>query len=263
MSAAPPEGSEPAVDAGVRPPPAGWFGKIPALGDFVSRRLPPEFIEPWDEWLSEELFAAQEKLEENWLESYVKAPIWRFALMPGVLDARHWFGVLMPSVDRVGRQFPLTFAASFAPELGSLNAWWSALIGIALRAKESCDADALEAALLGSPDNEVHDQAAEPFEGRVAPALAAAATGTSVWWSWQPDAAGAETLAVLQGMPRGDRFLALIDPGFAGTPDSPVPTGPSIVHSTDRSAYILYAYYIYIVLLAGGVWFAWWLHRAG
>jgi type VI secretion system protein ImpM len=266
MSAAPPAGSGPAVDAAARPPPAGWFGKIPALGDFVSRRLPPEFIEPWDEWLSEELFAAREKLDENWLESYLKAPIWRFALMPGVLDARHWFGVLMPSVDRVGRQFPLTFAASFEPDLGTLNGWWSTLIGVALRAKESsCDADALEAALVGSPDNQVPDQGAEPIEGRVAPALAAAATGTSLWWSWQTDAPGAETLAVLQGMPRGDRFLELIDPGLAGTRDSPrdspVPTDPSIVRSTDRSAYVRYAYYIYIVLLAGGVSFAWWMTR--
>ena len=26
----------------------GWYGKLPASGDFVTRRLPPSFIEPWD-----------------------------------------------------------------------------------------------------------------------------------------------------------------------------------------------------------------------
>ena len=37
----------------------GWFGKIPALGDFVTRHLPPSFVQPWDEWLSAELSEAR------------------------------------------------------------------------------------------------------------------------------------------------------------------------------------------------------------
>ena len=211
MSTLPPAGST-AVSA---PPPAGWFGKIPALGDFVSRRLPPEFIEAWDVWLSEELFEARQKLGEAWLESYLNAPIWRFALMPGALDARPWFGVLMPSVDRVGRQFPLTFAASFATQAGALAHWWSALIAVASRAKDrDCDADALESALLASPVHPCGDQAPEPSDSRLAPALEAAMPGTSLWWSWRPDARDDEIPAAIDGLPRGDRFLQLIRPGF-------------------------------------------------
>jgi type VI secretion system protein ImpM len=215
MSVLPPGGSAAAVNAGVPPPVAGWFGKIPALGDFVSRRLPPEFIEPWDEWLSEELFGAQERLGEDWLESYLKAPIWRFALMPGALDDRHWFGILMPSVDRVGRQFPLTFAASFAPDIEALARWWSALIEVALRAKErDCDAEALECALFAAPAREHSDQADEPSGQRVVPALAAAASGTSLWWSRRGEASDGEIVSVLDGLPHGDRFVQLIRPGF-------------------------------------------------
>ena len=30
----------------------GWYGKLPASGDFATRRLPPSFIEPWDAWLN-------------------------------------------------------------------------------------------------------------------------------------------------------------------------------------------------------------------
>lgn len=26
----------------------GFFGKVRTQGDFVSRRLPPEFVQPWD-----------------------------------------------------------------------------------------------------------------------------------------------------------------------------------------------------------------------
>jgi type VI secretion system ImpM family protein len=200
------------------PGPAGWFGKIPALGDFVSRRLPPEFIEPWDQWLSEELFGAQQALGANWLQSYLNAPIWRFALTPGALDAQHWLGVLMPSVDRIGRQFPLTFAASFAPHPDSLDRWWSTLLAVAMRAKEpDCDADALESALLASPGQVDREPSAEPFQSQVVPALTVAATGTSLWWSWCRDDPGGETVWVLDGLPRHDRFLQLICPGFAAS----------------------------------------------
>ena len=215
MSALPPAA---ATEASAPPPTAGWFGKIPALGDFVSRRLPPEFIEPWDEWLSEELFAAREKLGEDWLESYLKAPIWRFALMPGVLDDRHWFGVLMPSVDRVGRQFPLTFAASFAPESSTfenaLEQWWNALSSTAMRVRDpGLDADALEQALSAAQGEA--PQAAPPAPSRIAQAVNAAAPGTSLWSCRRAPELGEEILWVVDGLARGDQFVLLIRPEFA------------------------------------------------
>ncbi len=220
MSALPPADAPPALNQGAQPPAAGWFGKIPALGDFASRRLPPEFVESWDHWLSEELFGAQQALGANWLESYLNAPVWRFALRPGALDAQHWFGVLTPSVDRIGRQFPLTFAASFVPDLDSLHRWWSTLVTVAMRAKEAdCDADALESALLVAPAIEDPGPPAESFDSRVAPAWAAAATGASLWWSWRREDPGGETVWVLDGLPRRDRFLRLICPGFVVAAD--------------------------------------------
>jgi type VI secretion system protein ImpM len=92
--------------------PPGWHGKLPSLGDFASRRLQPAFIEPWDEWLAQGLLALRQAHPETWLDNYLGSPSWRFLLMPGVLageaGARAWAGVLMPSVDRVGRYFPLT-----------------------------------------------------------------------------------------------------------------------------------------------------------
>jgi type VI secretion system protein ImpM len=92
--------------------PPGWHGKLPSLGDFASRRLDAAFIEPWDAWLAAGLLALREAQPESWLAAYLGSPSWRFLLMPGVLPAaagtRAWAGVLMPSVDRVGRYFPLT-----------------------------------------------------------------------------------------------------------------------------------------------------------
>jgi type VI secretion system protein ImpM len=42
---------------------------------------------------------------------YLSGPVWRFILSGGLCDEQPWCGLLMPSVDRVGRYFPLTIAA--------------------------------------------------------------------------------------------------------------------------------------------------------
>ncbi|ODU99389.1 MAG: type VI secretion-associated protein [Rubrivivax sp. SCN 70-15] len=90
----------------------GWHGKLPSLGDFASRRLDAGFVEAWDTWLAAGLLALRERDAEGWLAAYLATPSWRFLLMPGVLPGdcgrQGWAGVLMPSVDRVGRYFPLS-----------------------------------------------------------------------------------------------------------------------------------------------------------
>ncbi len=92
--------------------PPGWYGKLPTLGDFAARRLDASFIDPWDGWLATGLLALREARPQSWLQDYLGSPSWRFLLMPGVLPGAAgeggWAGVLMPSVDRVGRYFPLT-----------------------------------------------------------------------------------------------------------------------------------------------------------
>jgi len=92
----------------------GWHGKLPSLGDFASRRLPPDFLEAWDGWLAAGLAALRETAADTWLDGYLASPIWRFLLLPGVVpgaaDGQAWAGVLMPSVDRAGRYFPFTVA---------------------------------------------------------------------------------------------------------------------------------------------------------
>src|SRR5262249_2958329 len=91
---------------------AGWHGKLPTLGDFATRRLAADFVHSWDAWLSEQLPALRQ--QPDWLEAYLASPSWRFLLMPGVLPGPSgetaWAGVLMPSVDRVGRYYPMTLA---------------------------------------------------------------------------------------------------------------------------------------------------------
>ncbi|MDR3567334.1 MAG: type VI secretion system-associated protein TagF [Syntrophobacteraceae bacterium] len=90
---------------------SGFYGKLPHVGDFVSRRLPGAFVRRWDDWLQEALTCSQSVLGEKWLDIYLTSPIWRFALSAGVCGDRAYAGILMPSVDKVGRYFPLTLAA--------------------------------------------------------------------------------------------------------------------------------------------------------
>jgi type VI secretion system protein ImpM len=90
----------------------GYFGKIPSCGDFVSLRLPRTFVQPWDQWLQEGITTSQGVLGERWLSTYLTSPLWRFVLSPKVCGDLAWAGVLLPSVDRVGRYFPFTVALS-------------------------------------------------------------------------------------------------------------------------------------------------------
>ncbi len=139
----------------------GWYGKLPTLGDFASRRLKPEFIEPWDLWLAERMASLREAYGEAWLQSYLDSPVWRFVLMPDCLGAGQTAalgGVLMASVDRVGRYFPLTLCAPLAhtpgtaAEVQALLAWLHRLEDVAMDAiQDDWTIDQLDAALALMP----------------------------------------------------------------------------------------------------------------
>jgi type VI secretion system protein ImpM len=120
----------------------GVYGKLPVLGDFISRRLPARFVQTWDAWLQEALSTSRQQLATEWLEIYLYSPIWRFILSAGNCGPTAWAGVLMPSVDRVNRYFPLTLAVSIAAQnaLPSLfvaaASWFDKLEQLALSALE-------------------------------------------------------------------------------------------------------------------------------
>jgi type VI secretion system protein ImpM len=100
----------------------GWYGKLPGVGDFASRRLPEDFVRAWDEWLQEVVATTRARLGTSWMDRYLTMPIWRFVLVSGLVASTGWAGVLMPSVDRVGRQFPLTVAVPLASEAALVQA---------------------------------------------------------------------------------------------------------------------------------------------
>lgn len=88
----------------------GFFGKVPAHGDFIERGLPRHFVGAMDEWLQGAITCSQGALGQEWLQTYLTCPLWRFGLSDGAIDSQQWVGILCPSVDSVGRYFPLIIA---------------------------------------------------------------------------------------------------------------------------------------------------------
>ncbi len=110
----------------------GIFGKYPAKRDFVAYNLPRPFLSLWEEWLQTSVAASRSELGAAWQEAFLKAPLWRFWIGSGLSGATV-AGVMMPSVDGIGRYFPLTICAC-APEgkiieppmLDPMEAWYAA-----------------------------------------------------------------------------------------------------------------------------------------
>jgi type VI secretion system protein ImpM len=166
----------------------GWYGKLPSLGDFASRRLPPLFVEPWDRWLAAGLASWRER-DEGWLEAFLAAPTWRFALGAGLPfeQSPGYAGVLMPSVDRVGRYFPLTVARPRGRREAEVPvAWLRALEGVAVGALEGdWSAERLDAELARLDEAAADQPETAPGDGADAGAAAAPAwprDGRTLWW---------------------------------------------------------------------------------
>ena len=220
--------------------PPGWFGKLSGLGDFASRRLPPPWVQACDDWLSASIEASQRQLGDGWLQAYLGAPVWRFAWAPQVVDARWWFGVLMPSCDKVGRYFPLLVAQGRdAPPvdrfaLDHLDLWWARAAQAAVQTlAEGAAVEQFEAALDDLPPWPAAGPGAGPLAlaastgepialpvgatlQDLAQGLAAAQAqqrlqGHSFWWPWRPDDRAAQGL-LLPGLPSPAAFAALLTP---------------------------------------------------
>lgn len=93
----------------------GLYGKLPSKRDFVSIATPRHFLQIWEPWIADCLAQSRDALgDANWDRVFSEAPIWRFVLGTD-LDGGGGFGVLMPSMDAIGRYFPLTLVAQAEP----------------------------------------------------------------------------------------------------------------------------------------------------
>lgn len=190
----------------------GWWGKLPGAGDFSHRRLADAALARLDGWLQVELGSLRAR-HADWQAAYLNAPLWYFALGAGVLTDEPWLGVLMPSVDRVGRYFPLLVvqAAAAAPAGMSPVVWWRNAADAALQAlAEDHGPQALEEALAARFSEPDRSDAAVDTTTMPGP-------GRSHWFN----AAGSVAPLACDGWPHGAHFDLLFD--LAGLPVSAEP----------------------------------------
>lgn len=135
----------------------GFFGKLPARGDFVRSALPREFTDPWDAWLEWAIAGTRAQMGDDWLPAFLESPVWRFALPAGLCGSRGVLGLMLPSVDRAGRYFPLTFAAlagiaADAADQPAVAAWLDRCEDAGRAALEQDASPEQVAAMLEPPD---------------------------------------------------------------------------------------------------------------
>jgi type VI secretion system protein ImpM len=94
-----------------------------------------ELIDPW---LQAAVAQSRNDMGDAWLQTYLASPIWRFWLGNRVAG-RSVLGALMPSVDGVGRYFPLICVGGFEdsiapPDIDPQDEWFETLEGHMLAA---------------------------------------------------------------------------------------------------------------------------------
>jgi type VI secretion system protein ImpM len=218
----------------------GFFGKLPSHGDFLTRRLSRGFTDPWDSWLQSVIASSREQLADNWLNIYLTSPLWRFALSPGLCGSQAWAGLLMPSVDRVGRYFPLTLAAPVMPDyaltslVSQASEWYEACESLALSSLEDqFDLETFDRSLHNLPGPIGYEKPASsiphqsyrpswqielPNQESFSPALTSLCQilldrqfqSYSLWWTHGSEQVS-PSLLIAEGLPPMAGFSALLD----------------------------------------------------
>jgi type VI secretion system protein ImpM len=228
----------------------GFFGKLPSNGDFLQRRVPQAFLDVWDPWLQECVHTSRESLQEAWLPAYLTSPVWRFVLPEAICGSGAYAGILAPSVDRVGRYFPMTIVTQVDVDANPLDfamqrrSWFDALESLLVTAVGEAEVDLewFDAQVIehtGFLDGELEpsgpglkdlfQRSQFPKQGGYwrtplasAGSLQAAVNAfayrelsaqlrpASVWWT-EGSGASAPAWLTLRGLPAPDRFGAMLN----------------------------------------------------
>jgi type VI secretion system protein ImpM len=228
----------------------GLFGKLPSHGDFLRRRASDAFVSAWDAWLQDCMAASRSALGERWLEVYLTSPAWRFTGAAGACGPAPVAGVMVPSVDRVGRYFPLTIVAELPDHVSLVSVAREAALFfdaaerlvIDTLASDLVDFEGFDERVTGLADrlasldqpllvvldpvateilNEdatvgwqlptgSSDQMTQVFEQLLSHRLSAIYEPLMLWWS-EGSSIVEPSCLITQGLPDPDAFTALLD----------------------------------------------------
>jgi type VI secretion system protein ImpM len=86
--------------------PVGLFGKYPGKRDFIAHNLPIQILRPLEDWFQAGVAASRQLIGTHWQDRFLVQPFWNFRLGSAIVGT-DCLGTFMPSVDGVGRYFPL------------------------------------------------------------------------------------------------------------------------------------------------------------
>ena len=135
----------------------GWYGKLPSTGDFVHHRLSEQQISPWNHWFQQGLMHWHQQAW-SFSANFLHAPVWNFVLPVTATRPQIQMGCLLPSCDRVGRDWPLLALHSFPlrqwhpAQLTISGDWFQDLGATLLRAVQNpLNGEQLEQQIQSSP----------------------------------------------------------------------------------------------------------------
>jgi type VI secretion system protein ImpM len=165
-------------------------------------------------------------LGDLWLERFLASPIWCFSASGGCAGDHSFAGVLMPSLDRIGRYYPLSIVALISTEESAAEIaagavqWFARLEAAALSClADNFDFEAFDSALASEPLPTARGGATAHPAGLAPPAAAMPrllgclleqnAVPYSLWWT-----SGSPTVAAgcraFQGLPPQEEFHKLL-----------------------------------------------------
>lgn len=154
---------------------AAIYGKLPSHGDFLNLGMPRSFRDSWDRWCQNAISCSQQQLGTQWLRYYLVSPVWRFVFTAGGCGEQACTGIMIPSVDRVGRYFPLVLVEPLSSDFNPVallreeaQSWYEAAENFLLAALEQdFTTEDLRARLsgLGAVSDRVRPHSAKPGTG--------------------------------------------------------------------------------------------------
>lgn len=78
-----------------------WYGKIPAMGDFVRRRMPDPVLQPWERWFN----SGVSQIRSTGKPVGQSTPVHAWGFLRSLPQGGVQAGAVMPSQDRVGREY--------------------------------------------------------------------------------------------------------------------------------------------------------------
>ena len=83
----------------------GYYGKLPLSAEFIRCQASGTEIDELDRWLREGMYHAKSHLGSSWSKDFAQGDPWGFLYVPRQ-GRRFLIGLLKPSQDKAGREFP-------------------------------------------------------------------------------------------------------------------------------------------------------------